>query len=219
MARDAGRSVAPDRVRRSAPFDPGARPLPRRFYERPAEEVARALLGCMLVSTIGSRCVAEIVETEAYVGPEDDASHAAARRGRTARNEAMFGPAGHAYVYLIYGMHWCLNAVTGETGFPAAVLIRAARPVEGLGTMRARRPARSDRDLLRGPGNLARALGVEGDRNGRPRDEPPFWIEAGAPVPERDVRRGPRVGITRAADWPLRFWIHDSPFVSARVPR
>ena len=126
----------------------------------------------------------------------------------------MFGPPGRAYVYLIYGMHWCLNAVTREEGFPAAVLIRAARPVHGIELMRARRVGRSDRDLLRGPGNLARALGVDGSLNGHPLDLPPLRIKSGSRVPEDLVERGPRIGITRAVDLPLRFWIAGSPHVS-----
>ena len=156
----------------------------------------------------------EIVETEAYIGPEDDASHAAARFGRTARNDPMFGPAGTAYVYLIYGVHWCLNVVTGAEGFGAAVLLRAARPIEGVEAMRARRPGRPDRDLLRGPGNLARALGVDAALNRHPMDVPPLWIAPGRMVPDAEVAIGPRIGITRAADWPLRFWVASDPHVS-----
>ncbi len=190
-------------------------PLPASFCGRPAEIVARELLGALLVSEVGGeRCVCEIVETEAYIGPEDDASHAAARFGRTARNDAMFGPAGTAYVYLIYGVHWCLNVVTGAEGFGAAVLLRAARPVEGVKAMRARRPGRPDRELLRGPGNLARALGVDAALNRHPMDAPPLWIAPGRTVPDAEIAIGPRIGITRAADWPLRFWVAGDPHVS-----
>ena len=160
MTPDPSRSAASDaRARRSARVDPP--PLPAAFHARPAETVARELLGALLVSEVGgARVVCEIVETEAYVGPHDEASHAAERFGRTARNDAMFGSAGVAYVYLIYGMHWCLNVVTDAEGFGAAVLVRAARPVEGIDAVRGRRAGRPDRDLMRGPGNLARALGV-----------------------------------------------------------
>jgi DNA-3-methyladenine glycosylase len=190
-------------------------PLPASFCDRPAEIVARELLGALLVSEVGGeRCLCEIVETEAYVGPEDDASHAAARFGRTARNDAMFGPAGTAYVYLIYGVHWCLNVVTGVEGFGAAVLLRAARPIEGGEAMRARRPGRPDRDLLRGPGNLARALGVDAALNRHPMNAPPLWIAPGRTVSDTEVAIGPRIGITRAADWPLRFWVAGDPHVS-----
>jgi DNA-3-methyladenine glycosylase len=203
------------RARRSARPDPS--PLPAAFFAGSAEAVARGLLGALLVSELGGeRVVAEIVETEAYVGPEDEASHAAERFGRTARNEAMFGAAGLAYVYLIYGMHWCLNVVTGDEGFGAAVLIRAARTVEGIGAARARRPGRPDRDLMRGPGNLARALGVDGALNHHPMDRPPLWIAPGRPIADADVAVGPRIGITRAADWPLRFWLRGDPHVSGR---
>lgn len=209
-------SAAPGhRVRRSARVDPA--PLPAAFYARPAEVVARELLGALLVSEAGGlRVAAEIVETEAYVGPHDEASHAAERFGRTARNDAMFAAAGTAYVYLIYGMHWCLNVATGDEGFGAAVLIRAARTVEGIGDARARRPGRPDRDLMRGPGNLARALGVDGTLNYHPMDRPPLWIAAGRTIADRDVAVGPRIGITRAADWPLRFWLRGDPHVSGK---
>ena len=191
-------------------------PLPRAFYERPAEAVARDLLGSLLVSEIGGvRCVGEVVETEAYIGPEDDASHANACVGRTPRNEVMFGKAGVAYVYRSYGIHWCLNAVTGSEGFPAAVLIRALRPLEGLDAMRERRPGRPDRELLRGPGKLCAAMGVDLGSNGVPLDTPPLLLATGEPISDADVACGPRIGITRAADLPLRFWLRGSLWVSA----
>lgn len=199
------------------PESSAGEPLPPSFFDRPAQEVARDLLGALLVSEVDSaRCAAEIVETEAYVGPHDDASHAAARIGRTRRNAPMFGPPGRAYVYRIYGLHWCLNAVTGAKGYPAAVLIRAARPVEGLAAMRTRRTGRADLELLRGPGNLARALGVDGTLDGHPLDLAPLRIFPGAGVREETIVRGPRIGITRAADWPLRFRVRGSPYVSGR---
>ena len=208
------RSAASEvRARRSAHPDPA--PLSAVFYDRPAEIVARALVGALLVSDVGGeRVVCEIVETEAYVGPEDEASHAAERFGRTARNDAMFGAPGIAYVYLIYGMHWCLNVVTGDEGFGAAVLVRAARPLDGIGHARARRPHRSDRELMRGPGNLARALAVDRALNYHPLDRPPLWIAPGRAVPDDEVAIGPRIGITRSADWPLRFWLRGDPHVS-----
>lgn len=191
------------------------RVLPAAFFARPAEQVARELLGAVLVAqTDGGGCRAEIVETEAYTGPDDEASHAHARFGVTARNRVMFGPPGIAYVYRIYGMHWCLNAVTGPAGHPAAVLLRAARPLDGLEPMRARRPGRADHELLRGPGNLARALGIDGRLNGHALQHAPLWLEAGAAVPDAAVWTGPRIGVRRAAEAPLRFWLHGSPFVS-----
>lgn len=195
------------------PEAPGA-PLPAGFFARPAREVAPALLGRLVLSTLGDApTVGRIVETEAYIGPEDPASHAAERIGRTARNDAMFGPAGTAYVYLIYGMHWCLNAVTDRPDHPGAVLIRALEPVSGLDAMRARRGT-ADRDLARGPGRLAQALGITGAVNGHPLQRPPLTFHGGAPPDPSDIEVGPRVGITRAADWPLRFFLRDSPWVS-----
>jgi DNA-3-methyladenine glycosylase len=192
--------------------------LARTFFARPAEIVARDLLGTMLVSTIdGFQTAGRIVETEAYVGPHDDASHAAARIGRTARNDVMFGEPGIAYVYRIYGVHWCLNAVTDSVGFPAAVLIRALEPVKGLHHMRRRRglpPAAPDRMIASGPGKLAAALGITGAHNAHSLDRSPLWISAGSPVSARDVVAGPRIGITRAADWPLRFHVRGSAWVS-----
>ncbi|MDQ3388889.1 MAG: DNA-3-methyladenine glycosylase, partial [Gemmatimonadota bacterium] len=171
--------------------------------------------GAFVVSEIGGvRTVAQLVETEAYVGPHDDASHAAERLGRTARNAAMFASGGCAYVYLIYGMHWCLNAVTGAAGYPAAVLLRAARPVWGVEAMVARRPGRPERELLRGPGNLCRALGVDRALDHRPLDRPPLWLSPGAEIPAASIASGPRIGIVRAAEWPLRFWIRGDPHVS-----
>ena len=209
-------AVAPAGARRPPDTSPPPlHPLSPELYRRSAAEVARELLGARLISTIeNQRCSGIIVETEAYTGPDDEASHAHLRFGRTPRNGIMFGPPGRAYVYRIYGIHWCLNAVTGEDGFPAAVLIRAAQPLENLPLMRTRRPGRTDRQLLRGPGNLCRALGVEGAVNGHRLDHPPLWIEAGSPVPEQSVRRGPRIGISRATELPLRFWIADNPWVS-----
>jgi DNA-3-methyladenine glycosylase len=195
-------------------------PLPTSFYERPAELVARELLGRLLVSTIAGRASGRIVETEAYVGPHDDASHAAARIGRTARNASMYGAPGIAYVYRSYGVHWCLNVVTDAADFPAAVLIRAFEPVSGLPAMRRRRhltrPGAPDTVLGSGPGNVAAALAITADQDGHPLAAPPLWIAAGEPVPDEHVRTGPRVGITRAADLPLRFWVAGSRSVSRR---
>jgi DNA-3-methyladenine glycosylase len=210
-------SAAPGAVRARRSRLPAPAPLPPEFYARPAETVARELLGARIVSEIdGVRVAGEIVETEAYVGPHDAASHAWEKFGRTKRNDAMFGAPGTAYVYLIYGTHWCINVVTDEAEFPAAVLIRAAQPVEGIDAARERRPGRPDRELMRGPGNLARALGVTGEQNHHPLSGPPLWIEAGRTVPDAEAAAGPRIGIAahRAAEWPLRFWFRGSPWVS-----
>ena len=196
------------------------RALDAGFCEAPAETVARALLGSLLESTVGGEsAVGRIVETEAYTGPEDPASHAARRIGRTRRNAAMFGPPGTAYVYRIYGIHWCLNIVTDVEDFPSAVLIRAIEAVEGLQVMRTRRTKRTpipDAALGSGPGNVACALGVNGDLDAHPLDRPPLRLLHGPAVSDGDVERGPRVGITRAADWPLRFFVRGSPAVSRR---
>jgi DNA-3-methyladenine glycosylase len=190
------------------------RPLPQRFFARDTVVVARALLGQLLVSeTGGRRCLARIVETEAYVGPDDPACHAAGWR-RTARTEVMYGPPGHAYVYFTYGMHWCLNVVTGSAGYPAAVLLRAAEPLDGLATMRRRRGAVPDDLLAAGPARLTEALGIDRRLNGHRLAEAPLWLAAGERVPPRRILVGPRVGIKVAVDWPLRFHIRDDPCVS-----
>ena len=202
--------------------EPIGAPLPAGFFARPSREVALDLLGKVVLSTLGGETTAgRIVETEAYLGPDDPASHAAARIGRTARNAAMFGPPGTAYVYLSYGIHWCLNAVTDREGHPGAVLIRALEPVAGLEVMRARRGT-ADRDLARGPGRLTQALGITAALDGHALQHPPLTFNDAPPVPGEHIEAGPRVGITRAADWPLRFTVSESPWVSGprrRGPR
>lgn len=189
------------------------------WYARPAAVVARDLLGCVITSTIdGVETAGRIVETEAYIGPHDDASHAAARVGRTPRNEAMYGDPGIAYVYRIYGIHWCLNVVTDDADYPAAVLIRAVAPVHGIAHMRARRchgmKQLPDRALASGPGRLAAAFGITGAHNAHPLDRPPLVFVAGARVDDAAIASGPRIGITRAADWPLRFWESGNAWIS-----
>jgi DNA-3-methyladenine glycosylase len=191
------------------------KPLPASFYARPTEVVARRLLGHLVVSTIGGRRTAgRIVETEAYLGPHDPACHAFGSR-RTARTEPLFGPPGTAYIYFTYGMHWCLNAVTRREGYPAAVLIRALEPVAGLDTMRRRRGHTPDRTLCAGPARLCMALGITGRLNGTPLERGPLRILRMA-VPRRAPRivRTPRVGITQATEWPLRYLLADSPWLS-----
>jgi len=191
--------------------------LPAAFFARPAAIVACDLIGRVVLTTIdGSPCAGRIVETEAYTGPEDDASHAAARIGRTKRNEAMFGAAGTAYIYRIYGVHWCLNAVTGDVGHPSAVLVRAAEPILGIEVVRQRRNQRPDRDLMRGPGNLCSALGVTGALDQCSLQEQPLVFLTGVQASSSAIRHGPRIGVTRASDLPLRFWIGGSEWVSGR---
>jgi len=155
-----------------------------------------------------------IVETEAYDG-DDPASHC--HGGPTVRNAAMFGPPGHAYVYRSYGVHWCLNFVCRPAGQGAGVLIRALQPTRGLAPMQARRGVEDERLLCSGPGRLGQALGVTHALNGLALDAPPFALIAPArPVPARAIARGPRIGITRAAQRPWRFGLKDSAFLSRK---
>ncbi|HEY0931354.1 MAG TPA: DNA-3-methyladenine glycosylase [Gemmatimonas sp.] len=181
-------------------------PLSSGFYLRDAALVARDLLGAVLQHDDGTQVVSgRIIETEAYLGPHDPASHSAA--GRTARTWHMFGPPGTAYVYFIYGMHWCVNAVTGEDGYGSAVLIRALEPIQGLSAMRLRRPrARRDTALCDGPGKLCAALGITRAQDGLLlTGASSLTILAGPPVHDTHVVIGPRIGISKAVDWPLRF--------------
>jgi DNA-3-methyladenine glycosylase len=189
--------------------------LPAAFYARDTELVARELLGAVLeCTTRGVTCRGRIVETEAYTGEDDLACHAAA--GRTARTEVLYGPPGRAYVYFIYGMHWCVNAVTRRAGEPSAVLIRAVEPLEGIEVMRKRRGSRTDRELTNGPGKLCEAFGITGPRfHGASLISSPLKILRGDPVPDADVQLTPRIGISKAAEEPLRWIVRSSAFVSA----
>ena len=174
---------------------------------------ARGLLGSVLVSTVGeARAVAVIVETEAYAGPDDPASHAATVRGRTERNRAMFGPAGRAYVYRSYGMHWCMNVVTGEEGTAQAVLLRGIEPLEGVEVMERRRGGM--RPLGAGPGRLCAALGITHDVYGHDLRAPPLVLARGWTVPDELIGVSRRVGVSAATDWPYRFYVRGSPGVS-----
>jgi DNA-3-methyladenine glycosylase len=154
-----------------------------------------------------------IVETEAYLGEHDLACHAAA--GRTARTEALYGPPGTSYVYFIYGMYWCFNAVTREVDLPSAVLVRALEPLEGIPLMHKRRPRiKNDVDLTNGPGKLCTALGIDGSLSAKPLQKRPLRIREGERVPDDKVEITTRIGITKCADWPLRWIVRGNRFVS-----
>jgi DNA-3-methyladenine glycosylase len=193
---------------------PTPAPLPRRFYARSPLVVARALLGRVLAHDgPGGRVSGRIVEVEAYRAADDPASHAF--RGETARNRVMFGPPGHAYVYFTYGMHYCVNLVTGPAGSASAVLIRALEPLEGIGLMRRRRGVAELERLARGPGCVTRALGLDRRHDGLDLTRGPLVVESG--TPERGghpVARGPRIGIRVAVERPWRFWLAGHPCVS-----
>jgi DNA-3-methyladenine glycosylase len=175
--------------------------------------VARDLLGSVLVRDLpGGRVAARLVETEAYE-EGDPASHSF--RGRTERTSVMFGPPGHLYVYFIYGMHWCMNVVTGRDGEGSAVLLRAGEPLEGLPEMVRRRRTADPRLLAAGPARLAQAFGVTRAENGIDLAQgEDFFLARGAPVPEEHVAVGPRVGIRVAAERPWRYAERGSPYVS-----
>jgi DNA-3-methyladenine glycosylase len=180
--------------------------LKRDFFARSVHQVAPDLIGAtLLVDGVGGR----IVELEAY-DQQDPASHG--HRGRTARNAAMFGPPGHAYVYRSYGIHWCLNLVCGGEGVAEAVLIRALEPTRGLELQQRRRGVEDVRQLCSGPGKLCQALGITHEHDGLALDVPPFRLEARADVPE--IVTGPRIGITRATELHWRYGEAGSPFLS-----
>lgn len=194
------------------------RVLPADHYDRDPALVARDLLGATLAVTHDDRTLhARIVETEAYLGPHDPACHAVV--GRTARTWHLHGPPGTCYVYRIYGLHWCMNAVTLAEGIGSAVLVRAVEPLDGVPILRARRPAaRRDVDLVNGPAKLCAAYGITGAHDGTSLVDGPVRLLEGDAISDADVRVTPRIGITRAADWPLRYLVATSPFVS-RTPR
>jgi DNA-3-methyladenine glycosylase len=191
-----------------SPVDPGRLvALPRDAYLRPTEDVARDLLGRYLVRwTDGQPArVARLVETEAYLGEGDRASHA--WHGRTGRTAPMYEEAGHAYLYFIYGMYWCLNVVTEEVGRPHAVLLRGAEPIAGI------------EGSTDGPGKLCRAFGLDGAFNRTDLTASALQITVGEPIQDERVAVSPRIGVAYAGEWaerPLRWYVADSPFVSAR---
>lgn len=192
--------------------------LPRSFYDRPTELVARELLGTVMVSRArGVITAGRVVETEAYLGETDPGCHAVA--GRTRRTWHLFDAAGTAYIYFTYGMHWCSCAVTEREGWGSAVLIRALEPLAGLDAMYRRRgrTARHDRLLCRGPAMLSQALGIDGALDGAPITRGVLLFRAGTPVRDADVVITPRIGFSAknaAKGWPLRWVLRNSPWTS-----
>jgi DNA-3-methyladenine glycosylase len=201
--------------------DPGSA-LPAAFYERGPGDVARDLLGMHLTDGV---ITVRLVELEAYQGTDDPASHS--YRGRTPRTEVMWGPPGRLYVYFTYGMHWCMNVSCGPEGVASAVLLRAGEVLDvgdSLAEAAQRRPGVRPVDRARGPARLARLMQMDGSGNGLDvtLGRPPLSVLGGEPVPEADVRTGPRVGLNPrigpAAEWPWRYWDARSPAVSPFRP-
>lgn len=199
-------------------------PLAPEFFCQPTDVLAYALLGQHVVHVTASGISAgRIVELEMYRGPDDRGAHTFGGR-RTPRTAAMFGPPGHAYIYFIYGMYYCLNVVTAPSGIPEAILLRALEPVTGIELMAARRGlavgepgSPAYRNLANGPGKLTQALGIGQSLYGVPLWRPPLYLAKGVPVPTAQVARGPRINIPyaqEARDYPWRFWIQDNPCVS-----
>lgn len=182
-----------------------------RDLSRPAEVVAPHLLGCELVRQFkDGQAICRIVETEAY-DQADPASHS--YRGPSPRTDVMFGPAGHLYVYFIYGAHHCFNVVTGQVGHGSAVLIRAVEPISGTELLHVRRPATGP-NLTNGPAKAAQALAISSDLNGHNLHEPPFELKLQAPLPPETIVQTTRIGLSRAQDVPWRFYIKDNPYIS-----
>ena len=197
-----------------------AKKFPPRFYLQDTVAVARSLIGCVLWRRIGLEVMAgRIVETEAYLGANDSASHA--RRGlRSERNASMYLAGGHAYVYFTYGMHWCMNVVTQEADIAEAVLLRGLEPVRGIESIRKRRPkAKRDLDLTNGPGKICMALDIDRKLDGERLDGERLYItERDIEVGEEDLVVTPRIGVEnsgQAAGWPLRFFLRNNRHVSA----
>ena len=189
------------------------KPLSRAFFNRPAPIVAPQLLNKILAAADGR--AGRIVEVEAYVGAIDPAAHT--YRGKTPRNAIMFGPSGHMYVYFTYGMHWCCNCVCGPEGDGSGVLIRALEPLRGLDQMRAARPrAASNRDLCRGPARLTQAMGISGAQDGIDLvgAHDGFTIVGDGMAPPKDLAGGPRIGISLGKDFPWRWSVPGSRYVS-----
>ncbi|HEU5139292.1 MAG TPA: DNA-3-methyladenine glycosylase [Bacillales bacterium] len=195
------------------------------FYRKPTLELSKQLLGAELVHETKEGVLSgKIVEVEAYLGPEDRAAHSFGGR-RTKRTEVMFGNPGHAYLYMIYGIHICLNIVSGPVGKPEAILLRAVEPIRGMERMSGNRgfghleklSYRKRKQLTSGPGKLVKALDIPMDLYGHDMTEPPLYIRpAGTPIPAEEIAEGPRIGIENtgeAREYPYRFWIHGNPYV------
>lgn len=188
-------------------------PLGRQFYSQPTIKLARGLLGKSLLHRSEAGLTGGlIVETEAYLGSRDPASHASA--GPTNRNRAMFGPPGRAYIYFTYGLHWCFNVTAMPKGVGEAVLIRALEPTEGIELMQRRRLRNDIRQLASGPGKLVQAMGIARELYGHDLTQAPLWIAPGKVVKAAQIAVTPRVGIRHNPEAPLRFYIKDNPFVS-----
>ena len=192
------------------------RKLPRSFYSRSALDVSTDLLGKVLVRRLRHRILTgKIVETEAYVGPHDLACHAS--KGHTPRTAVMFGEAGHAYVYMIYGFHFCLNVVTERAGYPAAVLIRALEPLDNIDVMRRLRGGpEKETDIASGPGKLCKAMSIDKKLNGENLLADTLWIED-RKLDHGTIRTSPRVGVDYAGEYkdkPWRFYVEGNPHVS-----
>lgn len=188
--------------------------FPREFYGQHTTAVARKVLGCTLFSTVGATPTAgRIVEVEAYLGSGDPAAHS--YNGPTPRTRIQWGPPGHAYVYLIYGMYHCLNFITEPEGTPGCVLIRALEPLVGCQCMSKRRSRpRLKRDICNGPGKLTQALGIDLTQNGSDLTREPLFVLKGQPITDDQVRVSPRIGLVHATEWPLRFFLINNEHVS-----
>lgn len=191
--------------------------LPRSFYQQDGLQLARALLGKVLLRRVGDQLTAgRIVETEAYLGEQDPAAHS--YKGNTQRTRIQFGPGGYAYVYLIYGMHCCMNIVAAPEGVPHVVLLRALEPVVGFDWMEQRRHTHRTANLCSGPGKLCQAMAIDRSCYGMDLLGEELWLEDASAVPEGQVAVSRRIHIDyagEAADWPYRFCVADSPYLSA----